>query len=223
METASRFRPRPLSRLLVALGLVLASIALPATLGLGERAEAHLATWGSWDITQKNLTVLFPRATTWLRKKHAFSESEVETIEKALGFSLYPEDRNPEFYIAIDDSGGKKKLLGVAIFIDPRVEARVEGGEVIRLEVGVGVDKAGRVARVALYDYKGNPAMAEAAFLSQLQGRDLRNSFVVAAAGGPDGAGRAKIKPVSGEKQESQLVANAAFEALYLMKIALGR
>lgn len=176
-------------------------------------AEAHLATWGSWDITKRNLDVLFPEATRYLKKRHTFSDAEVAGIERALGFKLYPEDRAPEFFIAVRGEGEQQELVGVAVFIDPRATPRVEGGEVIRLEVGIGVDGAGRIKRVALYDYKGSAAVSGEGWLGQLRGRTLESSFQV-------GAG---LKAVPGEEGECQLIANAAFEALYLMKVALGR
>lgn len=190
---------------------------------MAPEAGAHLATWGSWDVTRRNLDVLFPTATDYLRKRTTLSAAEIVQVERALGFALYPEDKAPEFYIAVREEGGKKQLLGVALFVDPRSRPRVEGGEILRLEVGIGVDGAGKVKRVALYDYKGNPAMSGQAFLGQLVGRGLEDSFSVDAAGGLDDKGRAKVKAVSGEDEESQLIANAAFEALTLMKVALGR
>lgn len=183
-------------------------------------AEAHLATWGSWDVTKKNLDVLFPEATQYMRKKHSFSASEVLEIERALGFSLYPEDRNPEFYIAVREVAGKQELLGVAIFIDPRSKPRVEKGEVVRLEVGIGVDGAGKVQRVALYDYRGDASVGGQGWLGQLQGRTLQSSFKL---GSASADGLPALRPVPGEEEDCQLVANASFEALYLMKVALGR
>ncbi|MBH23176.1 MAG: hypothetical protein CMH57_01700 [Myxococcales bacterium] len=200
-----------------------AALASLSGLALSRPAAAHLATWGSWDITRTNLGVLFPKATRYLRKRYAFSEAEVRGIESFLGFTLYPEDRTPEFYIAVRERDGRRELLGVALFIDPRVKPRVVGGEVVRLEVGVGVDNKGRIARVAIYDYKGDPALTSDAFLGQLRGRTLEHDFTVSAKAAKGRGGLPAISPVPGEPEESQLIANAAREALYLMKVALGR
>jgi hypothetical protein len=177
-------------------------------------AYAHLATFGSWEITRRYLLELFPEATNFMKRRDAYTPKQVEQIEAYLGFKLYPEDKNPEFYIAIDESGGKRRLLGVAIFIDPRVQSRALEG-VVRIEVGIGVDPAGKIHRVRLYDYRGHRALTEARFLDQLRGMTLEDDFSV-------GADR-RIKPVAEEPEESQLVANAAREALYLMRISLGR
>lgn len=179
------------------------------------RAHGHLATFGSWEITRAYLGEIFPEATGFLRRKEKLTQEQVKQIEAALGFELNPEDWEPEFYIAVDESKGQRQLLGVAVFVDPRVEARHLGGGGVRIEVGIGVDAAGRIAKVRLFDYRGARALTEDAFLSQLEGRRLGDSFAV----GPD----EEIKPVAEEPLESQLVANAAHEALFLMKVALGR
>ena len=86
-------------------------------------ADAHLAKWGSWEITHRNLSKLFPEAdpNAWRIKRYQYSEKEVALLEKELGFELYPEDKTPEFYVAHDDQGS---FLGVAIFIDPRTKVR---------------------------------------------------------------------------------------------------
>ncbi|TXD38484.1 hypothetical protein FRC98_06270 [Lujinxingia vulgaris] len=190
---------------------------LGGTLLLAEPApaEAHLANFGSWEITRGYLQEIFPDATDFLRRRDSYTDAEVAQIEAELGFELYPEDRNPEFYIAVDESSGKRKFLGVALFIDPRVESRLLEGNVVRIEVGIGVDARGRVKRVRLFDYRGARALTRAEFLDQLVGLSLNDSFEV-------GPGEA-IKPVEEEPIESQLVANAAREALYLMKVSLGQ
>jgi len=187
-----------------------------------QRAEGHLATWGSWEITRQNLDMLFPDSTKYLRKRYVFKEAEIEKIESFLGFALYPEDKTPEFYIALREEGSQERLLGVAIFIDPRVKPKVVGGEVVKLEVGIGVDTHGRVKTVRLYDYKGNSSLTRPAFLKQFKGRSLAHDFSVSATGGRGELGFLKVRPVPGEEEESQLIANAAREALYLMKVALG-
>ncbi len=171
-------------------------------------AQAHLANFGSWELTREYLGELFPEATEFKAKKDQYTDAEVAELEKKLGFKLYPEDRTPTFYIAERDGS----LLGVALFIDPRVEPKVLGGAVLTLEVGIGVDPAGAVERVRVFDYRGDLALTKPAFLGQLEGRTLDSEFEM----GVDG-----LVPVAGEEEESQLVANAAREALLLMKASL--
>jgi hypothetical protein len=197
------------------LAAVTVTLALALALGAARPARAHLATWGSWDVTRRNLDRLFPGARRYLQKRYTFDDAQVGAIEKFLGFKLYPEDRTPVFFVAMTVEDGREKLLGVGLFIDPRVEPRVVGGQAVRLEVGVAVDEAGRVARVLLYDYKGKRELTEPAFLDQLKGRSLASKFTV---GGPG----SDLRAVPGEEGESQLVANAAREALFLMQTALG-
>jgi len=176
-------------------------------------AEAHLAKWGSWEITHRNLMKLFPSADPngWKIKRYQFNDEEVNFLEKQLGFELYPEDKTPEFYLAHGEGG---KFLGVAIFIDPRTKPKVLNGGILTLEVGIGVNTKGEISRIRVYDYRGNIALTQDAFLDQLKGRTLKSDYTM---------GKGGLKPVEGELEESQLVANAGHEALLLMKTALGR
>ena len=192
----------------------IAALGLAALVGsTPEPAQAHLAKWGSWEITHRNLMKLFPTADAngWKIKRYQYNDKEVELLEKQLGFALYPEDKTPEFFIASDTDG---KFLGVALFIDPRTKPKVLDGSVLTLEVGIGVNAKGEISRVKVYDYRGNVELTKDAFLGQLKGRTLDSTYVM----GSDG-----LEPVEGEPEESQLVANAGREALLLMKLALGR
>lgn len=183
-------------------------------LGMTPReSEAHLAKWGSWEVTHRNLMKLFPEAdpNAWRIKRYQYSDEEVKLLEAELGFELYPEDKLPEFFIASDAQGA---FLGVAIFIDPRTKPKILDGGILTLEVGVGVGAEGKINRIKVYDYRGNIALTQDAFLNQLRGRELASNFAM---------GKAGLVPVDGEPEESQLVGNAAREALLLMKVALGR
>jgi hypothetical protein len=97
---------------------------------------------------------------------------------------------------------------------DPRTKPKVLDGSVLTLEVGIGVDARGEINRVRVYDYRGDIRLTEQGFLGQLEGRGMTDSFAIGSEG---------LSAVSGEVEESQLVANAGFEALLLMKVALGR
>lgn len=191
---------------------VVLAVSLAAVLAPARPAEAHLAKWGSWAITHRNLMKLFPDAdpNAWKIKRYQYSDEEVRYLEKQLGFELYPEDKTPEFFIAHDAEG---TFLGVAIFIDPRTKPKILDGSVLTLEVGIGVNARGEINRVRVYDYRGNVELTESAFLDQLKGRTLDSSYVM---------GKGGLKPVAGEPEESQLVSNAGREALLLMKVALG-
>jgi hypothetical protein len=192
----------------------LALVGLAANVALTSApADAHLAKWGSWEITHRNLMRLFPDAdpNAWRIKRYQFSEKEVGFLEQQLGFELYPEDKTPEFYVAHDAEG---KFLGVALFIDPRTKPKILDGSVLTLEVGIGVDARGKINRVRVYDYRGDVRLTKDGFLDQLKGRGLDSEF---------GMSKDGLEAVSGEEEESQLVANAGREALLLLKVALGR
>jgi hypothetical protein len=198
-----------LKRLAVKIGLsLMMCLALPAP-----ASEAHLAKWGTWEITHRNLMKLFPDAdpNAWRIKRYQYSDPEVKFLEAQLGFELYPEDKQPEFFIAQDAAGD---FLGVAIFIDPRTKPKILAGGILTLEVGIGVNAAGKINRIKVYDYRGNLELTKESFLDQLRDRTLESNFVM----GKDG-----LDAVAAEPEESQLVGNAAREALLLMKVALGR
>ena len=198
-----------LKRLAVKIGLsLLMCLALPA-----RPSEAHLAKWGTWEITHRNLMKLFPDAdpNAWRIKRFQYSDPEVKFLEAQLGFELYPEDKQPEFFIAQDAAGD---FLGVAIFIDPRTKPKILAGGILTLEVGIGVNAAGKINRIKVYDYRGNLELTKESFLDQLRDKTLDSNFVM----GKDG-----LSAVASEPEESQLVGNAAREALLLMKVALGR
>ena len=198
-----------LKRLAVKIGLpLLMCLALPA-----RPSEAHLAKWGTWEITHRNLMKLFPDAdpNAWRIKRYQYSDPEVKFLEAQLGFELYPEDKQPEFFIAQDAAGD---FLGVAIFIDPRTKPKILAGGILTLEVGIGVNAAGKINRIKVYDYRGNLELTKESFLDQLRDKTLDSNFVM----GKDG-----LSAVASEPEESQLVGNAAREALLLMKVALGR
>jgi hypothetical protein len=196
-----------LKRLAIKIGLMLCFV-LPAA-----PSEAHLAKWGSWEITHRNLMKLFPDAdpNAWRIKRYQYSDEEVKLLEAQLGFELYPEDKLPEFFIASDAAGD---FLGVAIFIDPRTKPKILDGGVLTLEVGIGVNATGQINRIKVYDYRGNLELTKDEFLGQLRGKVLDSNFTM----GKDG-----LAGVAAEPEESQLVGNAAREALLLMKVALGR
>jgi hypothetical protein len=198
-----------LKRHAVKIGLsLLMCLALPA-----RPSEAHLAKWGSWEVTHRNLMKLFPDADPngWRIKRYQYSDAEVKLLEAELGFELYPEDKLPEFFIASDAQGN---FLGVAIFIDPRTKPKILDGGILTLEVGIGVNAEGKINRIKVYDYRGNLALTQDTFLNQLRNRELSSNFTM---------GRGGLVGVEGEPEESQLVGNAAREALLLMKVALGR
>lgn len=193
--------------------LFLLGLVLLGSLALSPKSGAHLVAWGSWEVTHRNLMKLYPDADpfAWRIKRHTYSDAEAAQLEAVLGVALYPEERAGEFYVAIGATG---RVLGVATFIDPRSRPRIVDGAILVLEVGVGVDLAGRIDRVRLYDYRGDAALTQDDFLRQLRGRTLASSFVMGTTG---------LIPIESEPEESQLVATAAHEALLFMQVALGR
>jgi|GEM_PF-1414901 len=190
------------SRALLALAFALAAIP----------AQAHLRKHDTWHDTLVRLSKLYPEADPngWTIERHAFAEEEVTALEKELGFSLYAADKEPSFFLAHDTEGA---FLGIAILIDGRSVPKVVEGKVMTLDVGVGVDARGRIAKLEVLDYAGSAVLGERAFLDQIVGRNLSCSFKV---------GKGGMTPATDEPKESQLVAEAAREALVVMRLALG-
>jgi hypothetical protein len=103
-----------------------------------------------------------------------YSDIEVSYLEQQLGFELYPEDKQPEFFIAQDAAGN---FLGVAIFIDPRTKPKILDGGILTLEVGIGVNAAGKINRIKVYDYRGNLELTKDTFLDQLRDKTLESEL----------------------------------------------
>lgn len=175
-------------------------------------AQAHLRKHDAWQDTLVRLAKLYPEADPngWTIERHAFSEEEVVALEKELGFSFYAADKEPSFFLAHDEEG---KFLGIALLVDARSVPKVVEGKVMTLDVGVGVDARGQIARLEVLDYAGSAALGQRTFLDQIVGRNLSCSFKV---------GKGGITPATDEPKESQLVADAAREALIVMRQALG-
>lgn len=183
-------------------------------------ASAHLSTFGSWETTEKHLNTLFPSATKYRVKSDKYSKAQITKIQDKLGFQLYPEDLAPTFYLAFREGGGKKHFLGVAIFIDPRLTNE----SVARFDVGIAVDTLGKIHRIRIFENRTYRNLAEASFLDQFVGFDNMSNFDLADGfTGPIYRAGENVKSVTNAKKESQLVSNAAFEALYLMKISLSK
>lgn len=191
--------------------LVAPLITFILVLTFSANAGAHLSTFGSWETTEKHLNTLFPKATKYRVKSDKYSDAEVKKIEETLGFQLYPEDLTPTFYIAIKEEGEKKTFLGVAIFIDPRLKNE----SVSRFDVGVAVGRSGKIHRIRIFENRTSRELASPSFLDQFIGYNDKSDFNLTT--------NKKVKSVTNAIRESQLVSNAAYEALYLMKISLSK
>ncbi len=172
-------------------------------------ARAHVADTDDWSVTYRRLVELFPEAAPnrWKILRYRLSGGEAKRLSEALGFPLDPLDREPLFYVAY---GRRGQLLGVAMFIEPHTHRADHAS----FEVDVGVDPRGRVAAIQPHHPIGLDGLAATDFLEQLRGRSLSSGFSIASS---------DLHAVPGLSRESQLVANAAHEALLFMKVALGR
>ncbi len=138
----------------------------------------------------ERLTAIFPMAKKFVERRVSLTAENVASIEKDLGAALLAADREPIFYIPIS---GEKKPLGLALF------AGVTGPRGL-IQGGVGVDMKGKIVKVALYEHKETPAIADAAFLEQFAGMGIEAAFTVGAdidpvAGAADASAAAALLP----------------------------
>lgn len=187
------------------------AMSLVVALGMstGPAVHAHMADVDEWGTTYRRLVELFPRAAPnrWKILRYHLSKHEAHALGNALGFTLDPLDYQPRFYVAYDRLGS---LLGVAMFIEPHSH---DAGHA-SFEIDVAVDPRGRIAALRTHHPERKAELSSTEFLHQFRGRDLDSSFSLASE---------DLNYVPGLTAESQLVANAAHEALLYMKVALGR
>ena len=145
-------------------------------------------TWADEEaLSNKRLASIFQKAERFEEKKVTLSADKAAAIEKKIGVKLLDEDRNPIFYIALNE---KKKPMGLVRFV------KVQGPHGI-MSGGVGLNMSGKVVKVEVYKHKESSKIAAKEFLSQFIGKGINDKFKV----GED------IKPVEGEEKASQAAA----------------
>ncbi len=121
------------------------------------------------EMPNQKLMALFSEAKKFVLRNPILTADQIAIIEKELGAKLLAEDQKPVFYIPISD---RKKPMGVALF------GNAEGpGGVIR--GAVGLDMAGKVVKVEIYEHQESNAIASPEFLGQFIGMGISDTFKV--------------------------------------------
>lgn len=138
----------------------------------------------------QKLAVIFPKAKKFVQRNAVLTQDKIASIEEELGAKLRAEDQKPIFYIPIDEINGKKRAIGLVLFIDVKGPRGVIDG-------AVGLNMQGKVVKVSVYAHKESDAIASEQFLKQFIGMGIDAAFKV----GED------IAAVAGHEQASQAVA----------------
>ena len=160
------------------------------------QASAHQRTWPG-----RRLAEMMPAANKFTERSVTLSAAQIAWTEKSVGESIRTEDKTPSFYVGVDAKG---RSLGVVMFVDAT-------GENGKIELGVAIDLAGAVAKVALFEHSESSAVASNDFLGQLAGKKAADKFKV----GDD------VKAPSGGGKAAQAIATATRRTLLLAMAGL--
>ena len=121
------------------------------------------------ELSGQKLAAIFPGAKKFVQRDATLTPEQIAAIEKELGTELQSEDLKPIFYILLD---GKNEPMGLVLCNN------TEGPNGI-IEGAVGLDIAGKVVKVVVYEHKESSAIAEEAFLKQFVGMGIDDTFKV--------------------------------------------
>lgn len=170
-------------------------------MSLAGMAMAHQKSWPG-----KRLAQIFPEASGFISRQATLSPEQIAAIEKEVGLRLQPEEKAPAFYFAQKQAGDKTERIGIVLFMDV-LGAKGE------MEVGVGIDKKGNVARVVIFEHREDSKIAEPSFLSQFNGKTPHDSFMV----GED------VKSLEGMDGTVQSLSTGVWKALLITQAVYGK
>lgn len=149
---------------------------------LASDANAHETEWPG-----EKLAAIFPTAEKFVQRSVVLPPEKVASIEKKLGTQLLTEDKQPVFYIPLNQ---ENEPFGVVLF----AKAKGPGG---LIEGAAGLNMQGKVVKVVIYAHKETDAIAGAKFLNQFVGKGIDNVFKA----GED------VEAVDGQTEASNAVA----------------
>src|SRR3989304_6248143 len=117
---------------------------------LGPSASAHQKGWPG-----KRLSQTYPEAVKFTSRQVTLSSDQIGRIEQAIGERVEPENRVPTFYPAFNKAGEK---IGFVLFAD-------QIGENGAIEVGVAIDREGKVRHVAIFASREDKRIGKDEFL----------------------------------------------------------
>ena len=121
------------------------------------------------ELSGQKLAAIFPEAKKFVQRDATLTPEQIAAIEKELGTKLQPEDLKPIFYFLLDS---KNEPMGLVLCNSTKGPNGV-------IEGAVGLDMAGKVVKVDIYEHKESSAIAEEEFLKQFVGMDIDDTFKV--------------------------------------------
>lgn len=151
---------------------------------------AHSPVWPG-----KQLSQVLPEATTFEKKQAVMTPAQVVWFENNLGESIRTEDRNPLFYVGVNQS----QVVGTVIFID----ALGVNGDI---EMGMAINQNGEVMKVVLFEHSEGASLSQDLFLKQFEGKKAPHKFKVGA----------DVVSPKGSEKSAQIIATAVRRGLLL-------
>jgi Na+-translocating ferredoxin:NAD+ oxidoreductase RnfG subunit len=152
----------------------------------------------------ETLKKVFPEATGFTARKRTLTADQLKRAEQESGSKVQRNDNPLVFYVALGKSPDGSGVLGSVLMIDTRGP---KGG----IDLALGVRRDGSVHRVVVVENSDAPALSQAAFLDQIQGKTTKSPLKV----GQD-------LRFSGDAQAAQALLNAIRRGLLLLAAAQG-
>jgi Na+-translocating ferredoxin:NAD+ oxidoreductase RnfG subunit len=167
-------------------------LALPLTVSL----VAHES-----GFPKETLQKVFPDATGFTARKKALTPDQVKRAEQESGSKVMRNDNPLTYYVAVKG----QDALGSVVMLDTRGS---KGG----IDLALGIRRDGTVARLVVVENSDDPALGQAAFLDQIQGKTAQSPLKL----GQD------IK-FSGDARSAQALLSAVRRGLILLAAAQGK
>lgn len=168
-----------------------------AIVAAGPFAYAHQKGWPG-----KRLSQTYPEAAKFTSRQVTLSSDQIGRIEQAVGERVEPENRVPTFYPAFDKTGEK---IGFVLFAD-------QIGENGAIEMGIAVDREGKVRHVVIFSSREDKRIGKDEFLDQFHGKTVKDPLKVGA----------DITPMGGAEKGSQAVATGVRKVLFIKQEVFG-
>ena len=150
---------------------------------------------------KETLQKVFPDATGFTARKKALTPDQVKRVEQESASKVMRNDNPLTYYVAVKG----QDALGSVVMIDTRGS---KGG----IDLALGIRRDGSVARLVVVENSDDPALSQAAFLDQVQGKTAQSPLKL----GQD------IK-FAGDARSAQAVLSAVRRGLILLAAAQGK
>jgi hypothetical protein len=150
----------------------------------------------------ETLKKVFPEATGFTTRTKTLTQAQLKQAEQQSGSKVERNDNPLKFYVALGKSPDGSGVLGTVLMLDA---SGPKGG----MDLAVGVQRDGTVARVLVTENNDDHQLGSDAFLEQIRGKSLQSPMKV----GQD------IR-FTGDQKAAQALVNAVRRGLYLLSAA---